>query len=419
MKVSFNKYTLLAIIATVAVSFTSCKDDEFTDSIFDTSEEVLDPNSYTYLLDKFVKETYLEPYNMRFIYKMQDAGTDLEKNLTPATYEKSVQLAALTKYLWYDVYKELASEHDVFLKKYSPRILHIVGSKNYNVSQGTEELGVTEGGVKITLFNVNNLNINDVTTMNEYFFETMHHEFAHMLDQNVIHPTAFNLLSNGQYDQMGWGQAPDSLSMGKGFVSSYASSEIGEDWVETIARYITRDSIQWEQTLKAAEFDWEIFDFDASTLKVDGIHGAYNRDDADSVKFRKYYAGCNRDTIGYYKFNENDNAKVYRKVCSRDANGYVILDAKGSPIWENVDGVDGRNVILVKLELVKNHLKYNFGFDIDEVRNKVQSLMFLKNPDGTWKKDSHGNLISRLASPVEGYPTLMDKILDDYGLVKK
>ena len=101
---------LFAVVAIVSAGFASCSDDDMTSTIFNTDPSVdyLDKTSYTFPLDTFVKKEFLEPYNLKFIYRMEDKGTDMNKNLTPAACDKSVDLAVLTKYLWYDVYKKLA-----------------------------------------------------------------------------------------------------------------------------------------------------------------------------------------------------------------------------------------------------------------------------------------------------------------------
>lgn len=46
-------------------------------------------------------------------------------------------------------------------------------------------LGTAEGGMKITLYNVNDINPDqiDINLLNDYYFQTMHHEFAHILHQ--------------------------------------------------------------------------------------------------------------------------------------------------------------------------------------------------------------------------------------------
>ena len=146
-------HILVAVVVLMTtLNLVSCsKDDDLGPTIFDTTDYPLDKNLYTFPLDTFVKVNFLEPYNMRFIYRMQYITSDKDKNLTPASYENSCKLAVLSKYLWYDSYRDVAESHDTFLKLYSPRIIHVIGSRSLNTSSGTETLGVTEGGTKVTL----------------------------------------------------------------------------------------------------------------------------------------------------------------------------------------------------------------------------------------------------------------------------
>lgn len=157
----------------------SCSEDELGDSIFDTTEEELDPTSHTYQFDRWIKENFTDVYNLQFIYKMQDAGTDMDYNLVPAQYDKAVDLAVLTKHLWFDVYAKLVGVD--FLKQYGPRIIHLIGSTAVNPVNGTEILGLAEGGLKVSLFRVNLFDPEDYEQLNEKYFKTMHHEFAHIL----------------------------------------------------------------------------------------------------------------------------------------------------------------------------------------------------------------------------------------------
>lgn len=316
MKKSLNILVVLATMA-VALNMASCSDDELGATIFDTNEYPLDRHAYTFPLDTFIKKNFLEQYNMRYIYRMQYISSDKDKNLTPATYENSCKLAVLTKYLWYDVYDDVAAGKSEFLKEYSPRIIHVIGSKNLNTSSGTETLGVTEGGTKVTLYRVNLLDPNDIDNMNEYFFETMHHEFGHILDNNHLHPTPFNLLSNGLYDPAGWSDTPDSVAASKGFFSNYASSSYTEDWVETLGRYITRDSIALENMYNTAEYDWEI----VSLTDQNGD------DEVSELDYKYLVRGTvDIDTIGYFKEDKSgkDEHKIYRRVCERDNHDYVV-----------------------------------------------------------------------------------------------
>jgi substrate import-associated zinc metallohydrolase lipoprotein len=403
------KLSILIIAAVAMVSFTlgSCSDDKLGASIFDTVDHPLDKSLYTFPLDTFVKVNFQEPYNVRYMYKMQDmslSSSDLQKNLTPCSYDKSVDLATLAKYLWFDIYKELANQHEIFLKKYSPRIIHIIGSKSLNVSQGTETLGVAEGGLKISLYNANNLSVDDIDMMNEYFFKTMHHEFGHILDQTISRPVLFNLLSNGQYDASGWTNTPDSVAAGRGFVSPYASSMAREDWVEVLANYVTRDTLSWNILLGSAEYEWEEIDIESESA------------------YRKLITpGCNLDTIGYYKADKSGNGdnKVYRRVCVRNAAGNVEKDENGNPIWVHKSGIDGRSLILTKLDMVRAWLSNSYGISIDAMRKMVQQRTYLTDSKGDFvikngklvNRFSYNNyeLMNSLRNQVEKYKELQPK----------
>ena len=138
----------LLLVAVAAMSLSSCSEDKLGPSIFPDVDETLDPSSYTYKLDKFLKENYLEKYNLTFLYRMPDISTNMNYNLVPATYENSIDLAVLCKHLWFDVYDKVAG--DDFLKKYGPRIILLVGSPAYDPTAGTETAGLCDGGVNIS-----------------------------------------------------------------------------------------------------------------------------------------------------------------------------------------------------------------------------------------------------------------------------
>lgn len=393
MKFTFKTLLIVSIIA-VSAGFVSCSDDDdFTATIFDSDPSIdyLDKSLYTFPLDTFCKKEFLEPYNLKFIYKMEDKGSDMNKNLTPATYDKSVDLAVLTKYLWYDIYKDIAG--DEFLKENSPRIIHVIGSKNYNPSQGTETLGDASSGVKINLYNVNNLDASNITMMNQYFFKTMHHEFAHILDQTHLRPTSFNTISNSNYDAAGWSDSPDSLKSGFGFVSSYASSAVAEDWAECLSVYVTSDSISWNKLLNSASYEWE--EVDCKTVN-------------DYNKLIK--PGCSLDTIGYFKEADNGENKIYRRKCLRNADGSVSLDKDGNVQWIHETGIDGREVILQKIDLVRNYLKEHYNINLDLLRREVQTHMYVTNEDGSFKVGRDGYLINKLVSVLPSGETLMDSL---------
>ena len=400
---SIFKILFLAVAAFIAGSaVTSCSDDDLGPTIFPIPNETLDRSLATFPLDTFVKVNFLEPYNLRYIYKMEDIGSDLQKNLVPASYDQSVKLAVLSKYLWYDVYAKCAGEE--FLKEYSPRIIHVIGSPSYNPTSGTETLGEAEGGLKITLYNTNNLDEENIDDLNEKFFKTMHHEFSHILNQNYVYPTDFALLSNNEYEPMNWQDSPDSIAAAKGFVSTYASSQAREDWVEVIANYIVKDKKTWDGLINTAGYDWETVEMNAGDFQILEARGG------------------NRDSIGYFYDVAVDAEQVsaqtwtiQRKVIQRNADGTAAVDADGNIIYLEQDGIDGRALILQKLEMVREWLQTNFNIDLEVLRAEVQQRQWLTDADGNFVFDANGNYINRLTAPLDSDPskTLMQSLIDE------
>ena len=315
----FKKYILrFAICGCALFALTACGEDDLDpESIFSTDEEELDPNSASYQLDKWLQDNYLVPYNLQFRYKMQDVGTDMDYNLVPATYANSVDLAVLTKYLWFDVYDEVVSPD--FLKLYGPRIIHLIGSPAYNPANGTMILGLAEGGLKVSLYRVNAMDVTSFDQLNEFYFKTMHHEFAHILHQTRTYPREFDDISVDYYDPMGWQNRNMEMCYSLGFTSDYASSEAREDFAETIANYITKTDEQWNYMLEAASYGWQ----------------------------QQY-----------------------------DENGLPVEDlSTGKPVCDQVadfDGVDGPSVILQKVQIARDWFRDSWGMDIDALRAEVQ-----------------------------------------------
>lgn len=405
MKIRINILLPVVLATVLACSFVSCSDDDFTETIFDTTEYPLDRSSYTFPLDTFCKENFLEPYNLRYLYKMEDIGSDMNYNLVPCDYDQSVNLVVLCKYLWYDVLSENVGQE--FLKKYSPRIIHVIGSPAFNPSSGTEVLGTAEGGLKITLYNANALQPTDIDYMNEYFFKTMHHEFSHILNQNVNRPTSFDLLSNGKYNTVSWNDTPDSVALGQGFVSPYASSQAREDWVEVIANYIVKDYKTWENMLNTAGFAWEL---------VTDVDAPY----WDKLDRQVKLGQADRDSVGYYvrtSSSSGGDAATYaiqRKVIQRDAdNKYAVPDENGNIVFINTSGVNGQELIKQKLEMVTEWLKTNFNYDIEKVRAAVQRRQYLTDENGDFVFDADGNYINNLTyvDPKDG-KSMLDRLRD-------
>lgn len=388
----------LMLTAGLAAGFVSCSEDEIEGTIFDTTEEVLDPNSFTYALDKFAEENFLVPYNMRFLYRIEDIETDMTYNLVPATYEKSIEMAALMKYLWLDVYKENVPDK-AFLAKYAPKMLQLLGSPAYNPTSGTETVGLAESGVKISLYKVNELDVNNIEDLNEYYFKTMHHEFSHILHQTKVYPESFQEISTGNYDGFGWQDRADVEARTLGFVTPYGSSGVSEDWVETIANYIVKNDTEWNKILEDAKYDYE-----RETVKTED----FNANDP-TIAWYEPVTAVDGSIIEY--------EVVYYSV-SRDENGDPIWNTdpetgEQTLVYVENDDVDGPAVIEQKLEMCKTWLKESFSIDLDVIRQAVQERQYLME-NGEYVFDEKGNYINLLTHKLDGKDiTLMDSLVND------
>ena len=236
-------------VTLIAVSMWSCSGEDSLnpDSIF---VDNLIPNAF----DRWLAENYVKTYNIDFKYRLENKETDHTYNLVPAEYTKAIAMAKMTKHLWIGSYEELLGTH--FMRSYAPRVLCLVGSPAYNPTSGTELLGTAEGGMKITLYKVNALNLSSlsVDALNDQYFHTMHHEFAHILNQIKEYTTDFNLVTPSNYQGPGWSVSSFTLknALDLGFVTKYASMEPREDFVEVFSIYITSTAASWTSRMNTA-----------------------------------------------------------------------------------------------------------------------------------------------------------------------
>lgn len=420
-----------AVCLALAGAFASCSSDDDLDpvSIFQPEPDVLDPTSPTYKFDKWVKKNYLDEYNMTFTYRMKSLATDPDYNLVPASLDKSMQLAVLTKYLWYDVYDQITGSTD-FLRQYGPKMLHIIGSSAVNPSTGTEILGLAEGGLKVSLFVVNDLDPENAELLNAKYFKTMHHEFSHILHQTKTYPKSFDEINAANYEPNTWQDRLGGTTCSLGFTSPYASGQAREDFAETCANYIVRTPDEWELTLWLADRGWvEVDDsfityalsdvwpgafrdldktgIDDAVMQKYGFCYYYYRNQSDKDQNRKTYFGqfvereevyyltnlqltvdatgsCSTPDFEYvndYFYYIAGGGQKFKKVADFEAwvktnftdKGIEIFPAAASEKTEDGgDGRDGRAIILEKVSIARQWFASAWGIDMDALRALVQ-----------------------------------------------
>lgn len=270
------KYIKLFIFVVSVVLFAGCSDDKpGCESIFDTEET--QQNEF----DKWLKKNYVDTYNIRFNYRYSDKETNNSYNLAPASLDKAEALAIMMKHVWLDAYKEVMGEE--FVKTYAPRVMQLLGSAAYN-SGGSIVMGTAEGGLKVTLYNVNVIDIDDpfidsespfvdkkvgTYDLNYWFFHTMNHEFCHIMTQKKNYSTDFQTISAASYKSSDWINLNDSDAPALGFVSGYASSEYNDDFAEIFSQYVTHSEDAWQKILAAGVKDSDTSGRDAILQKFE------------------------------------------------------------------------------------------------------------------------------------------------------
>ncbi len=219
-------------------------------------------------LDDYLEREFVKPYNINIQYRLNDVDTDLDYVVTPAREKKAIQMINLIKYLCLDAYNKHADKD--FLKKYFPKQIILVGSGAYN-DNSTVVLGTAVGGVQITLYKINDLDISRPENLVKDYFNTIFHEFSHILHQKKKYANEYEKISKGSYVGGQWAAywnteklsldigpvnetdpnyyPPRPLSFLKGFVSDYSTKEPNEDFVEVISHYITLSDEQFQQRI--------------------------------------------------------------------------------------------------------------------------------------------------------------------------
>ena len=387
-----KKLIYVLSIGAIVMSFCSCRgDDDFTDSIFDTSIEAVDQNSATAPFDQWLYDNFVVPYNLEIQYKFNLLASKLEYQLAPADYAKSQLLAHFIKYLFYDVYTKYAG--DEFMRKYGPRIIHFIGSSAYSPTTGTEELGYASAGVKITLIKVNEMKMwsaekpykpADMDDLNEHQFHTMHHEFSHILHQTKSYPVTFGQITPDDYDGRDWQKRDSVKAHGLGFITHYASSAIFEDFVETLSCTITDNDSRWMNTIIDACANGGVKDGDKEriyelidSLGIDGLDEPTKPWNNFTIKKETCIDSETGEKTERFvpDFHERDakahseNTLTYEKV--KDFTSFRdYLDN-----WVEIDNSSttcGMNAILKKFEIATKWYTEKWGLHLFEIRKEVK-----------------------------------------------
>ncbi|MEW7291516.1 substrate import-associated zinc metallohydrolase lipoprotein [Aquimarina sp. 2304DJ70-9] len=214
-------------------------------------------------LDQFLKTEFRDPYGSVIIYKFVDRYIDPSKSAVPPRLEVVRPVAELIKQAWIEPYNKASNQGQEFLRQYFPGEIVILGSPIFN-SNGTITLGIADSGVRVTLTQANEYAPGNTDWIIQTF-RTLHHEFAHIVDQNFnFDVESFYEISGDDYTspntwtsliENGSEESTTSIenAIKRGMVTPYGTSAVGEDFAEIIARIITTDPMVFEATYLTPE----------------------------------------------------------------------------------------------------------------------------------------------------------------------
>ncbi|PWS30929.1 zinc-binding metallopeptidase [Pedobacter paludis] len=243
----FSKFYLALFAGALAIS--ACKKEKLeSNSVFVDSTIEKNP------LDNYIYNNFILNYNVDILYKYVDKESDLNYNLIPASYNSSIRLTKLFKYLGFEPYDDVTGSK-AFIKRYFPKLINYIGEAAYR-NNGTKVLGTAEGAKKITLYEVNRLTATtgvNADFLTDSYFHTIHHEFQHILNQTTEFPTSFNAISGNSYVDDVWNTTYTSTgaAVAAGFISPYSSSGAKEDFAELYSFYITLSATQFNALLNS------------------------------------------------------------------------------------------------------------------------------------------------------------------------
>ena len=232
----------LYIAAVLALSLAACNNKENL-----SSESVLKPRTTAQTaLDTYIYNNFQQPYNIIVTYNYIDADFEMGKYLYPPTESKVQPMLEIVKKVWIDSYTQVAGQD--FIKSVAPRQISLIGGYNMN-SDGTITLGFADSGMKITLFNVDQLDVTKHAATRQYF-HTIQHEYCHIINQRKPYSEEYGKITPSDYTA-NWYNVRLADANKKGFITPYSMLNDIEDFAEMTSGILSMSKTDWDAKVNA------------------------------------------------------------------------------------------------------------------------------------------------------------------------
>lgn len=235
-----KKINYILILSVLLSSFflSSCEKEEDLNvdfSKYNADDYVKGP------LDDWLSKEFLDPYNISVEYRWQRYLSPLNKDIVPPKEEKVQPAMEAIRDIWIKPYMEVGGA--AFFKPIAPKQIVLVGSPEYN-DNGTITLGTAEGGRKVYLTVINDFDKENGSAVKR-MMRTVHHEFAHIINQVVSIPPEFATISPEFTANWTSESAEDAKALG--FISQYARMNPGEDFAEMISHLLIEGQFWFDE----------------------------------------------------------------------------------------------------------------------------------------------------------------------------
>lgn len=283
-----KKKLLISMVALATVFLAGCsKKDDLSANIVGLGGDTWTKGP----IDEWISTNYTTPYNIEVKYKWDRSELgEIYKNVVPIQEDLVIPVMSIIKKTWIDPYVAIKGED--FMKKYCQKQFYLAGSPSYN-SNGSITLGTAEAGRKIVLLDLNTFNPDNKPAVKQ-ILHTMHHEFGHILNQNIAVTADYQRITPGDYSATWFNifrgaystnAALDKIMYeadfwGKGFITPYSRSNKDDDFVETLSTLLEGGSANFDNIIN------NLFVYDGQYIKRNG-RGVYEQNTDGRTKLLK------------------------------------------------------------------------------------------------------------------------------------
>lgn len=219
-----------ALTALLLLTFSSCYEDEKL-NVPVTQHAYSDDE-----IDQYIQANFQDEYGITVRYKFVDNFVEAGKRVTPPKRDLVVPMLNFLEDFWVEPFVQVENG-EAFFREHVPAEMVFIGSLIYN-GDGTVTLGTADAGARITLTEVNAIDVENQAWIFRQL-GTIYHEFAHIMHQRYNLPPNFEQISPQGYTSAGsWYNLTDEEALERGFVSPYGTSSYNEDFAEVVAHIL-------------------------------------------------------------------------------------------------------------------------------------------------------------------------------------